>query len=165
MEKLMVSLNFMEFPPAHTCDGENISPALSIEGLDSSSLAVMVFNPSMRGFLSYCAWLIWDMPAQKTIPAGIPQGKIISDPISALQGTNDAGVTGYSGPCPQPGEMHRYLFRVYGLDDFLEIPGGSKKSALLSAMHGHILQYGETEAVASRALATQAAADKAKKQI
>jgi Raf kinase inhibitor-like YbhB/YbcL family protein len=165
MEKLMVSLNFMEFPPAHTCDGENISPSLSIEGLDSSSLAVMVFNPSMRGFLSYCAWLIWDMPAQKTIPAGIPQGKIISDPISALQGTNDAGVTGYSGPCPQPGEMHRYLFRVYGLDDFLEIPGGSKKSALLSAMHGHILQYGETEAVASRALATQAAADKAKKQI
>ena len=67
------------------------------------------------------------------------------------------GVNGYTGPCPQPGEMHRYLFRVYGLDDFLQIPGGSSKTALLSAMHGHILQYGETEAVASKPFSTQAA--------
>ena len=151
MEKLKVSLDFMEFPPAHTCDGGNSSPMISIGDLDSSALAVMVFNPSKRDVLSYCAWLIWDMPAQKTIPAGIPPGRKISDPVSALQGINDAGVTGYTGPCPQAGEMHRYLFRVYGLDDFLQIPGGSTKSALLSAMHDHILQYGETEAVASKA--------------
>jgi len=150
MEKLSVSLGFMEFPPAHTCEGGNISPQITIEGLDSGSLAVMVFNPSKREVLSYCAWLIWDIPAVKTIPAGIPSAKKITDPISALQGTNDAGVNGYTGPCPQPGEMHRYLFRVYGLDDFLHIPGGSTKTALLSAMHGHTLQYGETEAVASR---------------
>ncbi len=150
MEKLRVSLNFTEFPPAHTCQGKNISPQITIEGLDASSLAVMVFNPSMRGFLSYCTWLIWDLPALKTIPAGIPPGGKITDPITALQGTNDAGVKGYSGPCPQADEMHRYIFRVYGLDDFLKIPGGSLKTALLSSMHGHILQYGETEAVASR---------------
>jgi Raf kinase inhibitor-like YbhB/YbcL family protein len=155
MEKLRVSLDFLEFPPAHTCEGENISPAISIEGLDSSSIAVMVFNPSVREVLSYCAWLIWDMPAQKTIPAGIPHGNKITDPISAVQGTNDAGVAGYTGPCPQAGQIHRYLFRVYGLDDFLQIPGGSKKTVLLSAMHGHILQYGETEAVASQAPSPQ----------
>ena len=152
MEKLSVSLDFMEFPPAQTYEGGNISPQIIIEGLDSSSLAIMVFNPSKREVLSYCAWLIWDMPAQKTIPSGIPPGKKITDPIPALQGTNDAGVNGYTGPCPQAGEMHRYLFRVYGLDDFLQIPGGSTKTALLSAMHGHTLQYGETEAVASRPL-------------
>jgi Raf kinase inhibitor-like YbhB/YbcL family protein len=150
MEKLIVSLDFLEFPPAHTCEGGNISPAISIEGLNSSSIAIMVFNPSMREVLSYCPWLIWDMPAQKMIPTGIPHGKKITDPISAVQGTNDAGVVGYTGPCPKADEMHRYLFRVYGLDDFLQIPGGSNKTALLSAMHGHILQYGETEAVASR---------------
>lgn len=150
MEKLNVSLDFLEFPPAHTCEGGNISPRITIEGLDSSSLAIMVFNPSKREVLSYCAWLIWDMPATKAVPPGIPPGKKVTDPISALQGANDAGVNGYTGPCPQPGETHRYLFRVYGLDDFLRIPGGSTKSALLSAMHGHILQYGETEAVASR---------------
>jgi Raf kinase inhibitor-like YbhB/YbcL family protein len=151
MDNLRVRLNFTEFPSAYTCQGQNISPQITIEGLNAGSLAVMVFNPSMRGFLSYCTWLIWNMPAVNTIPAGIPPGRKITDPIAALQGTNDAGENGYTGPCPKAGEMHRYLFRIYGLDDFLDIPGGSSKTALLSAMHGHILQYGETEAVASRA--------------
>jgi phosphatidylethanolamine-binding protein (PEBP) family uncharacterized protein len=100
----------------------------------------MVFNPSMRGFLSRCAWLIWDLPAQKMIPAGISPGRKITDPISSGQGINDAGMTGYTGPWSQAGEMHRYLFRVYGLDDYLKIPGSSTKNALLNAMHGYILQ-------------------------
>jgi Raf kinase inhibitor-like YbhB/YbcL family protein len=164
MEKLRVSLDFLEFPPSHTCEGGNISPEIILEGLESSSLAIMVFNPSMREVLSYCAWLIWDLPTQQTIPAGIPHGRKITTPISAVQGTNDAGAAGYTGPCPQTGEVHRYLFRVYGLDDFLRIPGGSTKSALLSALHGHILQYGETEAVASRAPSPQAAAGNALKR-
>lgn len=152
MEKLSVSLEFEEFPPAHTRDGGNISPALTIDGIETcSSLAVMVFNPSMREVLSYSAWLVWNMPAIRSIPAGIPAGKKITDPVSAVQGTNDEGVNGYTGPSPKPGEMHRYLFRVYGLDDFLQLPGGSSKSALLVAMHGHVLQYGETEAYASGA--------------
>ena len=153
METLDVKVDFIDFPAAHTCEGENISPKISIEGVESSSLAVMVFNPSMRGGFSYCTWLIWDIPAIREIPAGIPQGKVVTSPISALQGTNDAGVIGYSGPCPLPGETHRYLFRVFGLDDFLEIAGGSDKNTLKKAMHDHITQYGETEALAARKVA------------
>jgi Raf kinase inhibitor-like YbhB/YbcL family protein len=153
MENLEVKVNFADFPVAHTCDGENISPEISIGGLEASSVAVMVFNPSMRGVFSYCAWLIWDMPIMKVIPAGIPHGKVVTTPISALQGLNDAGEIGYTGPCPLPGQRHRYLFRVYGLDDFLEIPGGSDKNKLKAAMHGHIVQYGETEALAERKIA------------
>lgn len=152
MNGLEVRVDFVDFPPANTCDGENKSPGISIDGLDEecSSIAVMVFNPSMRGVFSYCAWLIWDMPALNVIPADIPHGKIVTGPISALQGLNDAGVIGYSGPCPLPGETHRYLFRVYGLDDFLHISGGSNKNELKAAMHDHIIQYGETEAMATR---------------
>jgi Raf kinase inhibitor-like YbhB/YbcL family protein len=150
MEKLNVSLEFEEFPGEHTFAGGNLSPSIAIEGIDaSSSLAIMVYNPSVREVLSYCAWLIWDMPAMKVIPAGIPEGGKINSPISAIQGTNDAGVNGYTGPSPEPGRMHRYLFRVYGLDDFLRLPAGSSKTALLSALQGHILQYGETEAYAT----------------
>jgi Raf kinase inhibitor-like YbhB/YbcL family protein len=163
MENLTVSLGFTDFPPEHTCVGENISPKITIEGLEASSLAVMVFNPSMREVISYCSWLIWDLPATKVIPAGVPSGKIVTNPLSALQGTNDAGVVGYSGPCPRPGETHRYLFRVYALDDFLKIPGGSGKAALRSAMHDHVVQYGETEAFSSGA-SQPAAQPPAKKQ-
>jgi Raf kinase inhibitor-like YbhB/YbcL family protein len=150
MDNLRVSIDFLEFPPAHTCDGQNISPKITIQGLEASSVAIMVFNPSVRDVLSYCAWLIWDLPAKPVIPAGIPHGKIVTEPVSAKQGTNDAGEIGWSGPCPQPGQMARYLFRVYGLDEFPGISGGSRKHELLGAMHGHILQYGETEGVASR---------------
>jgi Raf kinase inhibitor-like YbhB/YbcL family protein len=163
MENITVSLDFTDFPPAHTCEGGNSSPKITIEGLEASSLAIMVFNPSIRDVISYCAWLIWDMPAQKVIPAGVPQGKIIASPISALQGTNDAGIVGYSGPCPKPGETHRYLFRVYALDDFLQIPGGLGKAALRSAMHDHVVQYGETEAFASGGAAPQPAATRVQK--
>lgn len=154
MDDLEVKIDFSDFPPAHTCDGANTSPRITIDGLaEVSSLAVMVFNPSMRGILSYCAWLLWDLPAVREIPPGIPHGKIITSPISCLQGLNDAGEYGYTGPCPLPGQMHRYLIRVWGLDDFLEIPAGSNKNQLNAAMHGHILQYGETEAVAARKVA------------
>jgi len=150
---LKVIINFTEFPPAHTCDGADMSPQITIDGLDATSVAVMVFNPSMHGTGSYCAWLIWDMPAVNIIPAGIPHGKIIKEPVSALQGMNDAGEVGYTGPCPLPGQLHRYLFRVYGLDDFLHISAGSTKNELLAGIHGHVIQYGETEAVAARKVA------------
>ena len=150
METLEVSIDFLDFPPAHTCDGQNISPKITIRGLEATAVAIMVFNPSMRGVLSYCAWLIWNLPPLPVIPAGIPHGKSVKSPVSALQGTNDAGEIGWSGPCPLPGQQHRYLFRIYGLDDFLDIPGGSRKDTLLAAMHGRITQYGETEGVAAR---------------
>lgn len=150
MDNIKVSIDFLEFPPTHTCDGQDISPKITIDGLEADSVAIIVFNPSMRSTFSYCAWLIWDLPPLPVIPPGIPHGKIIKSPVSALQGTNDAGEVGWTGPCPLPGQMARYLFRVYGLDDYLEISGGSRKEALMSAMHDHIIQYGETEGVASR---------------
>jgi Raf kinase inhibitor-like YbhB/YbcL family protein len=153
LDTLDVSIGFSEFPPSHSGDGENLSPKITIGGLDASSVAIMVFNPSMRGGFSYCAWLIWDMPAAKEIPAGIPQGKIVTTPISALQGLNDAGKLGYTGPSPPQGQTHRYLFRVYGLDDFLQIPGGSNKNELKQAMHDHIIQYGDAEAMSVRKVA------------
>ena len=150
---LNVRIEFLEFPPVHTCEGGNISPMISIRGLDADSLAILVFNPSVRETTSYCAWLIWNIPAMDVIPAGIPHRKNIRSPISALQGTNDAGEIGYTAPCPLPGQTFRYLFRVWGLDDFLDLPGGSDKYELQGAMHDHIVQYGETEAVAARRVA------------
>ena len=45
MDRLVVSLDFLEFPSTYTCDGENLSPRLSLKGLNASSVAVMLFNP------------------------------------------------------------------------------------------------------------------------
>ena len=73
LERLIVSLDFLEFPPTHTCDGENISPRIILKGLNAASVAVMVFNPFEKSCCSYTPWIIWNLPPVPLIPADIPR--------------------------------------------------------------------------------------------
>jgi len=150
MDPLVVRLDFLEFPPTFTCDGTDISPRIRISGLSALSVAVMAVNPFQPSCCSFCPWLIWNLPPGDEIPAGIPAEEIVRAPISAVQGRNDFGRIGYSGPCPPPGSTHRYTFKVYGLDAMLGLPPGVTKAELIGAMRGHVLQYGETNALYSR---------------
>jgi Raf kinase inhibitor-like YbhB/YbcL family protein len=150
MEPLIVKLDFLEFPPAHTCDGGNRSPRLHLKGLASASVAIMVFNPFEKSCCSFTPWICWNIPPLPVIPAGIPREGVTVVPVAAVQGITDYGTIGYTGPCPPPGEIIRYQFRVYGLDAMLELPAGADKHALVAAMQGHMVQYGETVAICSR---------------
>jgi Raf kinase inhibitor-like YbhB/YbcL family protein len=150
MDPLVVTLDFLEFPPSHTCDGGNRSPRLVLKGLACTSVAVMVFNPFEKSCCSFTPWIIWNLPPVPVIPAGIPPGGTVTTPITAVQGMTDAGMVGYTGPCPPHGQMIRYQFRVYGLDAMLELRPGSDKHDLVAAIRGHVVQYGETAAVCSR---------------
>jgi len=150
VKELVVSLDFLEFPPDFAGDGGNRSPRISLRGLDAVSVAVMVFNPFMKSCCSFTPWIIWDLPAIPVIPSGIPREGMTTVPVSAVQGTNDYGVIGYSGPAPPSGETHRYQFKVYGLDASLSLSPGSTKHELVTAMRGHVLQFGETVAICTR---------------
>jgi hypothetical protein len=150
MDPLIVRLDFLEFPPTHTCDGTDTSPRIRISGLRAASVAVMAVNPFQPSCCSFCPWLIWNLPPGEEIPAGIPAEDIVTAPVQAVQGRNDFGRIGYSGPCPSPGSTHRYTFKVYGLDAMLNLLPGVTKADLIGAMRGHVLQYGETNALYSR---------------
>jgi len=150
MERLIVSLDFLEFPPRHTCDGENLSPAITLNGLNAASVAVMVFNPFEKSCCSYTPWIIWNLPPLSYIPPGIPCEGIVTRPVSATQGMTDHGIIGYSGPCPPHGQMIRYQFKVYGLDAMIDLAAGSSKHELVTAMKDHVIQFGETVAISSR---------------
>ena len=150
MEHLIVSLDFLEFPPTHTCDGENRSPRIKLKGLKSRSVAIMVFNPFEKSCCSFTPWIIWNIPPVGEIPAGIPREGVVTSPIGGVQGITDYGSVGYTGPCPPPGEMIRYQFKVYGLDAMLDLPAGATKHELVNAMKGHVLQFAETVAICSR---------------
>lgn len=150
MEPIVVSLDFLEFPPAHTCDGQNLSPQIKLKGIRAGSVAVMVFNPFEKSCCSFTPWTCWNLPPIPVIPAGIPRQGTVMEPVPAVQGITDYGTIGYTGPCPQQGAMIRYQFRVYGLDAMLTLPAGADKHALIAAMKGHVLQYGETVAICSR---------------
>jgi hypothetical protein len=150
MEKLVVTLDFLEFPITHTCDGGNHSPRLRLKGLHAISVAVMVFNPFEKSCCSFTPWIIWNIPPIPVIPEGIPPSGIVTGPIPAVQGVTDYGTIGYTGPCPPHGRMIRYQFKVYGLDAMLELGPGSDKRQLVNAMKGHVIQFGETAAICSR---------------
>ena len=66
MEPLTVSLDFLEFPPTHTCDGENLSPAIRLNGLSAASVAVMVFNPFEKSCCSFTPWICWNLPRSRS---------------------------------------------------------------------------------------------------
>jgi Raf kinase inhibitor-like YbhB/YbcL family protein len=54
------------------------------------------------------------------------------------QGVNDFGRIGYGGPCP-PGGTHRYYFKLYALDEVLNLKPGLSKKQVLAEMEGHVL--------------------------
>jgi Raf kinase inhibitor-like YbhB/YbcL family protein len=110
----------------------------------------MVFNPFNKSCCSYIPWIIWNLPPVTVIPAGIPRHGIVTEPIAAVQGIKDKGEIGYNGPCPPHGEMIRYQFNMYGPDRMLDLKFGSDNHELVSAMKGHVVQFGETVAICSR---------------
>jgi Raf kinase inhibitor-like YbhB/YbcL family protein len=89
-------------------------------------------------------WIAWNVELLKMIPEKIPKTQVVSFPIRAVQGRNSFGKIGYNGPCPRAGQIHRYFFKIYGLDTLLDRTGGATKEQLVRAMQGHIVQYGET---------------------
>lgn len=150
MGKLIVQLDFLEFPSTHTCEGEDISPRIRLSGLDAGAVAIMAVNPFVPSCCSFSPWLAWNIPPLDVIPAGIPREPVVTAPVPALQGRNDLGRIGYSGPCPPPGSTHRYTFKVWGLDGSLSLAPGSSKGDLVAAMRGRVVQFGETAALCTR---------------
>jgi Raf kinase inhibitor-like YbhB/YbcL family protein len=142
MENLVVSIEFdmAAFPKKYTCDGENISPEIRIERIESPYLAIILED--RIGMEMVCQWIIWNIPARGIVPENIPKKPLITIPFEAVQGTNDFHSIGYYGPCPRPGEAHTYFFNVYGLDGTLDLQPGSDVRALRKEMAGRILQYG-----------------------
>lgn len=124
--------NNQKIPKKHTCEGEDVSPALNFSDIPEGthSLAIIVDDPDAPSG-TFDHWLAWNIPAAtKTLGEGanIPR-----------QGTNGFGDTRYRGPCPPRGKPHRYFFKIFALDSLLFIPEGSNKEALEEAMEGHIL--------------------------
>ncbi|MCU0637189.1 MAG: YbhB/YbcL family Raf kinase inhibitor-like protein [Methanothrix sp.] len=139
---LTVSLGFAVFPLENTCEGADISPEIGISGCNSSFLAIIMEDPDAPSG-TFTHWTVWNIPANTSlIRAAVPRNSTIEQPFFARQGQNDFGEIGYAGPCPPPGKPHRYLFKVFGLDGMLDLPGGSSVSDLREAMTGHVLQEG-----------------------
>lgn len=147
MENLSVKISVVNLPSNYTCDGDDISPEIEIGRINSEltkSLAVVMNDPDATGGGGFTHWIIWNVELVARLPDGIPNDPVVTFPLKGVQGKNSFGLIGYNGPCPPPGQTHRYDFKVYGLDTLLDLPPGATKAELLKAMQGHVVQYGET---------------------
>lgn len=134
-------------PRKYARDGEDQSPPLAWSDLpdETKSLALVVEDPDApKGTFTH--WVMWDIPVTKpTGKEGMPEGVSHSGGFldGRRQGDNDFGERGYSGPMPPQGECHRYVFRLFALDDRLSLDAGATKRELLKAMEGHVLDQAE----------------------
>jgi hypothetical protein len=147
MEELTIKIAVKILPSDYTCDGQDISPAIDVGGVNtkiSKCLAVIVNDPDAPGGGGFIHWLAWNMDLVRIIPEKIPKTPVVSFPLKAVQGKNSFGKVGYNGPCPPHGQTHRYFFKVYGLDTTLALAPGAARDQLVHAMEGHVVQYGET---------------------
>jgi hypothetical protein len=121
-------------PKKYTCDGEDVNPPLSIEGIPegTQSLALIVDDPDAP-MGTWDHWIVWNITPTKDLE---------ENSIPGVEGMNDFRKHSYGGPCP-PGGTHRYFFKVYALDTKLNLSANSKKKDLEKAMQGHIVAKGE----------------------
>jgi len=124
--------NNKRIPAKYTCDGDDISPPLKIEGVpeNAKSLVLIVDDPDAP-IGTWVHWVVWNIPIVSEI-------KENSVPAGAVQGLNDFKKHDYGGPCP-PSGTHRYMFKLYALDITLDINENSEKQDVENAIKGHIL--------------------------
>ena len=120
----------------------NFSPALSWSDVptNTQSIAVLCDDPDAP-IGDWVHWVVFNLaPETRALPENVARDAQL--PGGAIQGINDYNRNGYDGPCPPPGQRHRYFFKVYALDTRLALDTQARKKDLLKAMNGHILAQG-----------------------
>lgn len=127
-------------PRQYTCDGEDVSPPLSITGVpeSASSLALRVDDPDAPTDRPFVHWLLWNLPPSTSeLPSGVETTGTVDSLGGARQGTTGFGSVGYGGPCPPEGDgPHTYRWTLVAVETTLDLEPDADRDALLSALDG-----------------------------
>ncbi len=128
-------------PAKYTCDSENISPQIAwTNGPDSTKTYALICDDPDAPSKVWVHWVLYNIPsAIIELPENLSSEKAIL--MGALQGINDFGTLGYSGPCP-PNGIHRYRFKIFALNIELNLKAGATNSDIETAMQDHIFAEG-----------------------
>lgn len=121
-------------PEKYTCDGEEINPPLEFSDVpeNTKSLALIVDDPDAPIPGGFVHWIVFNISPDT---ANIEENSI---PKDATEGMTSEGKTGYVGPCP-PSGVHHYQFKLYALDEMLDLSSSAKREDVEKATEGHIL--------------------------
>lgn len=140
-EFTLSSAAFLEgepIPTEYSCDGDDTSPALVWSGApENTGSFVLIMDDPDAPVGTWVHWVLINLPGDaNSLPENLPADAVFTD--GSQQGTNSWGNIGYGGPCPPSGN-HRYFFRLYALENSLELVEGATKEDVITAMEGHIL--------------------------
>jgi Raf kinase inhibitor-like YbhB/YbcL family protein len=133
-------------PSVYTGDGEDRSPPLRWSGVpaDAKTLALIMEDPDAPSG-TFVHWVAFNIPATiDHLPEGTQHRGDYTD--GTLQGRNGFDRIGYGGPKPPQGQSHRYVFKLYALDDRLSLEPGVSRTDVERAMNGHVLDSTELTA-------------------
>ncbi|GAB2695279.1 YbhB/YbcL family Raf kinase inhibitor-like protein [Kitasatospora kifunensis] len=129
------------------CTGGNEQFTLDWSGapVGTRSYAATMYDPDAPSGSGFWHWLVWDIPATATSLGS-------TAPAGSVTGTDDAGLTGYLGPCPPAGDVkHHYQITVYALDTAsLALPGSTPPALTTFSMSSHVIGYARMTVTAQR---------------
>jgi len=136
--------NNERIPERFTCDGKDLSPHLSFEGVPSEaqSLALVVTDPGAPDGV-FTHWLVWNIDPTTT---EVGQAEVPDDGIEGL--SSGAGQE-YIGPCP-PSGVHHYIFKLYALDTMLDLDPMADRETFEVDIDGHIIAEAELVGIYGR---------------
>ena len=141
-------------PQQFTCRGAGRSPQISWTDAPPQTASLVLIgidwdvpSPALR-LLGFTHWTLFDIPpGVAQVDAGSSVQALKQEGISS--GLNSGGSVGYTPMCPPMG-IHKYLFRVYALDVTHLQPASPDREAIIDAIKGHVLGYGELSAFFSK---------------
>src|SRR5205807_4172629 len=115
-------------PRRYTCAGAGAKLPLRWRGVPASAreLVLVVTDPDAPGG-RFVHWTVFGIPpTARSVPASAPSG------------TNSAGSTGWTPPCPPAGPPHRYVFDLYALARRSGLRSGAGASTVIAAARGAV---------------------------
>jgi Raf kinase inhibitor-like YbhB/YbcL family protein len=130
-------------PKEFTGDGADDSPPLAWEGIPqgTKTFALIMDDPDAPPG-TWIHWILFNIPGEtQSLSRSIEKRERLENGAvhGIVWGVNEFSRVGYYGPLPPPGKPHRYFFKLYALDQILNIPAKSTKAQVEKAMAGHIL--------------------------
>jgi len=126
-------------PISCTIDGVGAPPALAFARIPegTQSLVVLAEDPDAPQLEPFVHWIVYGIPNSA--------GDVDAQTQHHYRlGNNSRSDPGYTPAAPPPGHgLHHYHFQVFALDVTLELAEGAERDALLEAMTGHVLAWGE----------------------
>lgn len=127
----------------HTCDGLNVSPAISwsTAPAETAAFAVVLRDNDEPDYLH---WVVTDVDAATLAldEAALPEGAVTAE--------NSAGREGYVGPCPPIGQTHTYTLTVYALSEALGVDPSRPAADVVSAIEAAQIDSAATTFTYSR---------------